>query len=235
MNDRMRRALLAMYDMMDDAGMRQEARGGHDQGARANVTSGKHLDLVAEVIAEDLLAAGYHEEDVVWGGKSGTLPGWFRVAKDWDLLAFDGQNLLAAVELKSINSSFGNNANNRAEEAIGSAMDARYAIRNDLVRFQVRPPVLGYVLVIRDCYESRRQCRDRGAQYPVDDVFNSTSYLDRLTIMCRRLLAERIYQAVWVVYVNPDELGVFEPDRELCYEAFIATLASQFYIASAAS
>lgn len=235
MHERIRRALFAMYDLMDKAGARQEERGGHDQGARANVTSGKHLDRVAEVIADDLVSSGYHEGNIVWGGKDATLPGWFRVAKDWDMLAFSGNDLLAAVELKSINSSFGNNANNRAEEAIGSAVDASFAIRNELVRYQVRPPVLGYVLVIRDCEMSRRLCRNRKAVYPVDETFNNASYLDRFTIMGRRLLAERIYQAVWVVYVDVENRRIVEPDRDLCYGAFIETIISQRRIVEARS
>lgn len=75
MHARMRQALLEMYDLMDDAGFRQEERGGHDQGARAKVTSGKHLDRVAEVIADDLMDAGYRDQDLIWGGKGATLPG----------------------------------------------------------------------------------------------------------------------------------------------------------------
>ena len=158
------------------------------------------------------------------------LPGWFRPAKDWDMLAFDGEDLLAAVELKSINSSFGNNFNNRSEEALGSALDLDYAIRNGLVRYQTAPPVLAYVLVVRSCEESSFKCSNRKAVYPVDEVFDNTSYLERLAIMCRRMMAERVYQAVWIVYVDPELGFVEEPDEHLSYERFIETLASQLRI-----
>lgn len=55
MNDRIRNALLAMYRNMDDAEKRQDDRGGHDQGARSKVTSGRHLDVVADAIKHDLV------------------------------------------------------------------------------------------------------------------------------------------------------------------------------------
>jgi hypothetical protein len=162
-----------------------------------------------------------------------TIPGWFRATKTWDLLAFAGDDLMCAVELKSINSSFSNNANNRAEEAIGEAVDADYAIRNELIRYQARPPVLGYALVVKDCESSRKRARNMQATSPTDSVFEDTSYLERFSIMCRRLLAERIYQAVWLVYVDPDNQAITEPDPELRYEMFIEALKAQRRIASA--
>lgn len=229
----MSRALFAMYDLMDDAGFRQEERGRHDQGARAKVTSGKHLDRVADVIRDDLISRGFDASDVLVGGRSLTLPGWFRMAKDWDMLAFDGGDLLAAVELKSINSSFGNNANNRTEEALGSAVDAAHAIKGWLIPSENVMPALAYVLVIRDCDGSRRTASNRKPVYPADDVFTDTSYLDRLTIMCRRMLEERIYQAVWVVYVDTEQRVITEPDPALSYDRFIEILASQLRISRA--
>lgn len=230
MNDRVIKALFVMYETMDEAEARQKQHGGHDQGERSKLTSGKHLDPLASVIRDDLISKGYSPKDVVFGGKSSTLPGWFRPAKDWDMLAFYGDDLLAAIELKSINSSFGNNANNRTEEALGSSVDVSHAIKNELISYQGVPPCLGYVLVIRSCEKSRKVCQNRTAVYPVDNVFDNTSYLDRLTIMCRRMLAERIYQAVWVVYVDDEERIVYEPDIALSYDKFIETIAAQLRI-----
>jgi len=52
------------------------------------------------------------------------IPGWYRSEKKWDLLVIVEGKLLAAIEFKSqIGPSFGNNFNNRTEEAIGSATD----------------------------------------------------------------------------------------------------------------
>jgi Restriction endonuclease XhoI len=93
-----------------------------------------------------------------------TLPGWFRPTKNWDLLALDNGELVSAIELKSINSSFGNNANNRAEESIGSAFDAHTAFDEHLLGSSSIPPVMGYVMIVHDCPDSRivgRGCGQR--------------------------------------------------------------------------
>ena len=68
MNEKMKRALLQMYANLDAAGKRQVERGVHDQGARSQVTSGKHLNPVAQMICEDLIEAGYHKNEVYYEG-----------------------------------------------------------------------------------------------------------------------------------------------------------------------
>lgn len=56
--------------------------------------------------------------------KRNQLPGYFRPTKDWDFLIVSPTNkLIAAIEFKSQVGSFGNNFNNRTEEALGSAVD----------------------------------------------------------------------------------------------------------------
>jgi len=58
------------------------------------------------------------------------LPGFFRPTKEWDMLVVVNGHLLAAIEAKSqVGPSFGNNFNNRTEEAIGSAVDLWTAYR----------------------------------------------------------------------------------------------------------
>jgi len=231
MRETMYEALLQMYRNLDKASERQLLRGGHDQGARSQVTSGKHLNVVANVIREDLLSVGYKPENVYYQNGCVRLPGWFRPSKDWDLLAFDDNDLLASVELKSINSSFGNNSNNRAEEAIGSAVDAAHAIKNELIPYRITSPTLGYVLIVRLCEASAKPGSNSSRSvYPIDPIFYNASYIKRLTILCRRLLTERLYQAVWIVGVDPDNETVIEPEPELTYEKFIAVLQSQLVI-----
>lgn len=231
MKERMRNALLQMYKNLDEAGVRQAERGGHDQGSRSKVTGGKHLNVVAEVLRDDLIEAGFSESDVYFEGGCLTLPGWFRPSKAWDLMAFADNELMAVVELKSINSSFGNNANNRAEESLGSAVDIAHAVKNELIPYSTTPPVLGYVLVVKECPEStNRGVRSKRAVYPIDKAFNQVSYLERLTILCRRLMAERLYQAVWIVAVNPESGDVIEPDDNLTYEKFLTTIRSRLAV-----
>lgn len=231
MKENIKEALLQMYVNLDAAGKRQIARGIHDQGALSQVTSGKHLNPVAQAIRADLIDVGYHENEIYYEDDCLRLPGWFRPSKNWDLLAFDNEDLLAVLELKSINSSFGNNANNRTEESLGSAVDAAHAIKNSLIPFQTKPPMLGYVLVVRLCAESTKPGgASLNSVYPIDEVYTHASYFKRLSVMCRRLLAERIYQAVWIVGVNPETGEIIEPEADLTYEKFIASLKSQLFI-----
>lgn len=227
----MKKALLKIYSDLSEAELKQFKKGKHDQGARAQVTSGKHLTEVEKVIRNDLIQAGYHPNDVYYEGGCLKIPGWFRPSKTWDLMAFDDQNLLAIVELKSINSSFGNNSNNRTEESLGSAIDAQYALKNNLIPFQTNPPFLGYVLIIKICEDSMRRTKDlSNTIYPIDPVYNGASYFERLTIMCRRLLAERLYQAVWIVGVDPATGEIVEPEKDLTYDKFLMALKSQLWI-----
>ena len=57
------------------------------------------------------------------------LPGWFCAEKDWDLVVVVNRLLVAGIEFKSHVGSFGNNCNNRVEEALGNATDLLAAYR----------------------------------------------------------------------------------------------------------
>jgi len=86
------------------------------------VTAGHHLngirDLIGSVFRDELPQARVHQTADV------SLPGYYRCMKKWDLLVEHEGYLVAAIELKSqVGPSFGNNLNNRTEEAIGSAVD----------------------------------------------------------------------------------------------------------------
>lgn len=176
-------AILGMYDSIERAREVQAAAGHSDQGARQGITSGKHLDPIAAIIRDDLINAGFHPDEVYDQGRMCTLPGWFRPTKNWDLLALDNGELVSAIELKSINSSFGNNANNRAEESIGSAFDAHTAFDENLLGSSSIPPVMGYVMIVHDCPDSRIVGRGvRSAHFPIDPDFEGASYLDRFFV-----------------------------------------------------
>ena len=78
------------------------------------------------------------------------IPGWYRPEKKWDLLIVSDGKLLAGIEFKSQVGSFGNNYNNRTEEAIGSAADIWAAYREGAFKPSARP-WLGYRL--KPCLE----------------------------------------------------------------------------------
>ena len=52
-------------------------------------------------------------------------------------------------------------------------------------------------------------------------------YLDRCRIFCDRLLQERVYDAVWLVYVDVEHEDVEEPLVSLSYEQFMHRIKSQ--------
>lgn len=230
MTDAMLDALLDMYAALDLAAASQRLRGVHDQGARAKVTSGNHMNGIVEVLFDDLFHSGYAMDDLFFKRGDLALPGYFRSAKQWDLLCFDGEDLMAAIELKSINSSFGNNQNNRAEEAIGNAVDLEFATKNGLVSRRTKPPARCYVLIVCDCEKSRKPLSVPKSRYEIDPIFKGTNYQQRFEIMCSRLLDERLYEAVWLVFVDPEGETVKEPNPALSYDVFIETIASQLRI-----
>ena len=77
-------------------------------------------------------------------------------------MAGHGQ-LGAAIEFKSqVGPSFGNNFNNRSEEAIGSATDVWAAYREGAFRPSPRP-FLGYLMLLEDCAASQAGWSGSGA------------------------------------------------------------------------
>jgi hypothetical protein len=111
-----------------------------------------------------------------------------------------GDHLLAAFEFKShVGPSFGNNANNRAEEAMGSGVDLQAAVRHGaLTRFDAGaepqpPPFVGYLMLLEDCVESRAPVRVSSPHFPPFPEFVESSYAQRYRELCARLVQERLY------------------------------------------
>src|SRR5690349_7695607 len=94
------------------------ASGAKDAGARSAVTGGAQMNGFVNLV-RDLLCENGLPKAHVYCEKSVELPGWYRPEKKWDLLVVSDGRLLAGVEFKSQVGSFGNNYNNRTEEAIG--------------------------------------------------------------------------------------------------------------------
>lgn len=188
-----REAVQAFWGNREKARQKQVEAGVSDQGERAGVTGGKNMDgftaLVIDLVnANGLTHAAIYKERAVL-----TLPGFFRPTKLWDLLVVSEGRLIAAVELKSqVGPSFGNNFNNRTEEAIGTAHDLWTAYREGAFGKQSRP-FIGWLMMVEDAPESRRPVRDASPHFPVFSVFQSASYLTRYDILCQRLIQEQLY------------------------------------------
>ncbi|MGC5051034.1 PaeR7I family type II restriction endonuclease [Micromonospora sp. DT48] len=197
-----------------------------DTGGRGAVTGGAHLDALTELLANVFRDAGFPPDAVRC--KSGIeLPGYFRPTKQWDLVVLHEEELVAAIELKShVGPSFGNNFNNRNEEAIGSAVDLWRAYEHGLLG-RLRP-WLGYVLLVEEANGSTRKGKPRSGTLPIDPVFSDTSYLDRYAILCKRLIDAGLYDATCLVTSSREpDAPIRQPDPEIGFVAFVGSIAAR--------
>lgn len=203
-------ALLAYWTARDEAALAQRQRGTSDVGGRAGVTSGGHLDRVAQLLARVCRAAGAPPDQVFYKAPTDdphrrtlmqvgcTLPGYFRPTKDWDVVVWANGAPIVAVELKSQNGpSYSNNANNRAEEALGNAVDLHRAYAGGLLPVH---PWLGYAYVIEHDLDSSvaRGHGDTGF-LPKTPHFQTWSYQSRVRDLGHLMVEEGLYDAAWTV------------------------------------
>ena len=128
-----------------------------------------------------------------------TLPGYFRPTKLWDLLVINEGRLIAAMEFKSqVGPSFGNNFNNRTEEAIGTALDLWTAFREGAFGQQTRPFV-GWLMLLEDAPESRSPVSYASPHFQGFDEFEGASYAARYNILCRKLIQEQLYTTASII------------------------------------
>jgi type II restriction enzyme len=188
-----RQAVMAFWGNREAARLRQIETGRADQGERAGVTDGKNMDGFIDLILDIVRANGLAHADIHLKKGVLTLPGYFRPTKLWDLLVTHKGQLIAAIELKSqVGPSFGNNFNNRTEEAIGTAHDLWTAYREEAFGKQSRPFV-GWLMMVEDADKSRSAVRDASPHFPVFPEFKGASYLKRYDILCQKLVQEQLY------------------------------------------
>lgn len=102
-----------------------------DTSNRGAVTGGKQLDGFLLLLKQVAIDLGIPEHCIYL--KANHLPGYFRPTKNWDFLIISPRGqLIALAELKSQVGSFGNNFNNRTEEALGSSVDFWTAFRENV-------------------------------------------------------------------------------------------------------
>lgn len=197
-----------------------------DRGSRGAVTGGKQMDGFIRLV-RDLLIAVKVPESCIGIDKRVELPGWFRAEKKWDLVIVHQSELLAAVEFKSqIGPSFGNNFNNRTEEALGSATDIWAAYREGAFKPSARP-FLGYLMLLEDCDRSRSPVKVLSPHFPVFPEFHRASYRDRYAILIEKLLRDRLYDGACFLLSSPASATTgdySEPHPELTFSKFITPL-----------
>jgi hypothetical protein len=199
--------------------------GSRDAGNRAAVTGGKQLDGFVNLLA-DLIEDEGMPRQCLHASKT-TLPGYFRPEKDWDFLVVAGGQLIATVEFKSqVGPSFGNNFNNRVEEAVGNATDLNTAFREGAFRTSARPWI-GYLMLLESTERSLSAVRTKESHFPVFDDFRGTSYAQRYELLCTRLVRERLYDASCLLLsTRPDSspAEITEPNPELSFFNFVTSL-----------
>lgn len=211
------------------SGQGQEQRESDDstRGRRAEVLGGQQMDAFAGLIEDIVVDAGVPRESVKHDYYA-TLPGYYRHEKEWDTAVVHDGKLLAVVEYKSQASSFGNNLNNRAEEAIGNNTDILQAYEEGV--FSPSPqPFIGYLMLMADNEQSRNVPQVREPNFEVDDEFRNATYIDRMELLCLRMVRQRLVNNAAFILTDAEaglEGDHREPNEELQFRRFARSLAS---------
>jgi hypothetical protein len=230
------KAIRSFWRKREEARRKQKKSGKVDQGERSGVTAGKNMNGFLSLMKDIIIQNGLKSEDICIQRRVLTLPGYFRPTKIWDLLVINGGELIAAIEMKSqVGPSFGNNFNNRTEEAIGSALDLWTAYREGAFGKTPRPFV-GWFMLLEDCDNSRCPVRDSSVQFPVFPEFDGASYAERYDILCQKLVQEQLYTTASVI-LSPRAAIKTGEYREMSdmtsFSTFITTLAGHIAAVSA--
>lgn len=202
--------------------------GARDAGFRTAVTGGRQMDGFISVVRDELCRNGILDAHV-YCRKRIEIPGWYRPEKQWDLLVVADGQFLAGIEFKSQVGSFGNNYNNRTEEAIGSACDLWAAYREGAFKPSARP-WLGYLMLLEEAPDSIRPVRAQEPHFKVFPEFREASYAKRYEILLTKLVRERLYDSSCLLLSNRKG-GVKgdykQPSSELTFENFMASLLAR--------
>lgn len=220
---------------------RKGAASASQGGTRGAVISGKNMDGFIELVRSVASHVKLPPEAVLTRKRDVILPGYFRATKNWDVLIIHQRRLLAVWEFKSQVGSFGNNFNNRTEEAIGSAADLWVASRhgaftpggnpggamllaepdadtpllNPAFQADPRPPFLGWLMLLEDCQGSTTPVSVKEPNYSVFPEFKGASYAERYRLLCERMVARRLYSGAALLLSDAANGGATGTQRSL--------------------
>jgi hypothetical protein len=231
---RLEMAIAHFWSTRESQSEKQGAKtGSRDAGSRTAVTGGRQMDGFVTLVRDFLCKNGLPSAHV-YCEKRIELPGWYRPEKKWDLLIVADGLLLAGIEFKSQVGSFGNNYNNRTEEAIGSAADIWAAYREGAFKPSARP-WLGYVMLLEEAPGSVRPVKAQEPHFKVFPEFKSASYAKRYEILLTKLVRERLYDSACFLMSDSKtgRQGKYrEPVAELSFESFMASLLGRVIAAA---
>jgi hypothetical protein len=226
LQNRLSQAVAHYWLTRQQQALKRTKGGRSDQGTRSAVTGGAHMDGFIQLFTRYIVDAGIKER-YIFHRTALELPGFFRPTKEWDLLVVRDGQLLVALEAKSqVGPSFGNNFNNRTEEAMGSALDLWTAFREGAFSSGVQP-FLGYFFMLEDCLASQRAVRVQEPHFKVLPEFINASYAKRYELFCRKLVRERHYttSAFLLSDIERGIKGIYEePALDLTMAAFVRSL-----------
>lgn len=208
------------------------------------VLNGRTMFAFENAIKTLLIQNGVDDNHIVNGTKA-TLPGYFRASKNWDIVVYkplsNGKNLLlAAIEMKSMYGSVGNNLNNRSEEAIGSAFDLQKA--NTRLRLSSKGenferPFIGYIFLLGEHEKNKKGSKIGIPLFGADEVFVRKdpqgnlipeNYETRTEVLVNRLVESELYTSgTFILANNTTVKGYQEPNPELGFYQFIAKLLGE--------
>lgn len=139
-------------------------------------------------------------------------------------------HLIAAMKFKSqTGPSFGNNFNNRTEEAIGSATDLWASYREEAFKPSPRP-WLGYFMLLDDCDASASPVRVSEPHFKVFPEFVDSSYRRRYELFIQKLVRDRLYDAGCFL-LAPSAFAAkgqySEPNLELAFSPFVRSVQAR--------
>ncbi len=225
----MRQAVAHYWKTLESQGTRNRSSGTNaDRGGRASVTGGKQMDGFCALVRHVLLATGL-DDGHIYFDHALELPGYFRPTKKWDMLVLHDKVLLAAMEFKSQRGpSFGNNFNNRSEEAVGTGQDLATAFREGAFGNHGVRPWAGWVMLLEDCDKSNECVGVAEPHFEVFGEYRDASYMKRYELLLRKLVREKLYDsaAFLVATERGGPNGNFrEPSDDLTMKKFLGGLA----------
>jgi hypothetical protein len=192
----------------------------HDFEARTRLavkSYGSTLALQASRQGPDVRRTDHGNRTAVTGGKQ--MNGFCAVVRQ--LLQDNG---MADAEIWP---SFGNNLNNRAEEAVGVAHDIFVAYREKAFGERAPRPWLGWLMLVEDCPASQALVEVREPHFKVFAEFQASSYAKRYELLLRKLRLENLFDSTALLLACQDdaETGAYrEPAPDLEMRQFLASL-----------
>ena len=122
--------------------------------------------------------------------------------------------------------SYGNNFNNRVEEAIGNAHDFWRAYQENAFKTTVKP-FLGYIMLLDHDNASTRPVREHEPHFQVRPEFKNASYAKRYQLFCEKAFREGLYDATAFLMSEQDsglDGEYIEPSNELSFKNLAAAL-----------